>query len=46
MREATGAYFIEGYGQTENCAAGCGTVFSNYCVEDGSVKGLKWIKIY
>ena len=41
MREATGAYFIEGYGQTENCAAGCGTVFSNYCVEDGSVKGLK-----
>jgi len=37
VREATGAYFIEGYGQTENCAAGCGTVFSNYCVEDGSV---------
>jgi len=37
IREVTGAYFIEGYGQTENCAAGCGTMFANYCFEDGAI---------
>ena len=33
----TGVYFVEGYGQTENCAAGCGTMFANYCFEDGAI---------
>ena len=37
IREVTGVYFVEGYGQTENCAAGCGTMFANYCFEDGAI---------
>ena len=36
-KKAMGVYFVEGYGQTENCAAGAGTLWSNYCVEDGCV---------
>ena len=37
IREVFSVYFIEGYGQTENCAAGVGTMFANYCFDDGAV---------
>lgn len=37
VREIFGCYFVEGYGQTENAAAGCGTTFANYCEEDGCI---------
>lgn len=37
VREIFGCYFIEGYGQTENAAAGAGTIFANYCEEDGCI---------
>ena len=37
IREAMSVYFIEGYGQTENCAGISATMFANYCEEDGAV---------
>ena len=37
IREAMSVYFIEGYGQTENCAGISATMFANYCDEDGAV---------
>jgi len=37
VRELFSVYFVEGYGQTENAAAGCGTIFANYTKEDGCI---------
>jgi len=37
IREAMSVYFVEGYGQTENCAGISATMFANYCDEDGAV---------
>ena len=37
IREAMSVYFIEGYGQTENCAGISATMCANYCEEDGAV---------
>merc|ERR1711970_674771 len=37
IREIMSVYFIEGYGQTENAAAACGTCFANYTKEDGCI---------
>ena len=45
IRELMGVYFIEGYGQTENCAAGCGTMFANYCFEDGAIGKVYILKL-
>lgn len=37
VKEMFSVYFHEGYGQTENGAAACGQIFSNYCADDGCV---------